>query len=75
MWFVKNVLPHVDIDFKIIGKDMDQLKKSQPCLVDIPVFSNVPNLAPFFEEADFVVFPIFSVFFNNRSRLNYPDDN
>lgn len=60
LWFVKNVLPHVDIDFKIIGKDMDQLKKSQPCLVDIPVFSNVPDLAPFFEEADFMVFPIFS---------------
>lgn len=60
LWFVKNVLPHVDIDFKIIGKDMDLLKKSQPCLVDIPVFSNVPDLAPFFEEADFMVFPIFS---------------
>ena len=69
------MLPHVDIDFKIIGKDMDQLKKSQPCLVDIPVFSNVPDLAPFFEEADFMVFPIFSGFFNNRSRLNYSDDN
>ena len=54
---------------------MDQLKKSQPCLVDIPVFSNVPDLAPFFEEADFMVFPIFSGFFNNRSRLNYSDDN
>ena len=26
LWFVKNVLPHVDIDFKIIGKDMDLLK-------------------------------------------------
>lgn len=35
-------------------------EKSQPCLVDIPVFSNVPDLAPFFEEADFMVFPIFS---------------
>ncbi len=60
LWFVKNVLPHVNIDFRIIGKDMDLLKASQPILNDIPVFSNVPNLAPFFEEADFMVFPIFS---------------
>ena len=45
---------------------------------DKPIFPpawKTLELAPFFEEADFMVFPIFSVFFNNRSRLNYPDDN
>ena len=60
LWFVKNVLPHVNIDFKIIGKDMDLLKASQPILKDIPVFSSVPDLTPYFEESDFMVFPIFS---------------
>ena len=60
LWFVKKVLPYVKIDFKIIGKDMNLLKESQPILNDIPVFSNVPDLAPFFEEADFMVYPIFS---------------
>ena len=45
---------------------------------DKPIFPpawKTLELAPFFEEADFMVFPIFSGFFNNRSRLNYPDDN
>ncbi len=60
LWFVKNVLPHVDIDFKIVGKDMDLLKASNPILDSIPVYANVPNLAPYFEDADFMVFPIFS---------------
>lgn len=39
---------------------MNLLKDSQPILKGIPVFSNVPDLAPFFEEADFMVYPIFS---------------
>lgn len=60
LWFVKNVLPHVNIDFHIIGKDMDLLKSSQQCLSEIPVHANVPDLAPYFIEADFMIFPIFS---------------
>ena len=60
LWFVKNVLPHVDIDFKVIGKDMDLLKNSETCLKDITVLSNVPDLSQYFEEADFMIFPIFS---------------
>lgn len=60
LWFVTNVLPHVDIEFQIIGKDMDILKKENPCLADIPVYSNVPDLAPYFIEADLMVYPIFS---------------
>lgn len=59
LWFVRHVLPHVDIDFQIIGKDMDLLKKSNDCLSGITVHSNVPDLAPYFIEADFMIFPIF----------------
>lgn len=60
LWFVSNVLPYVDIDFKIIGKDMDLLKHSHKCLASVDVYANVPDLSPFFEEADFMVYPIFS---------------
>lgn len=60
LWFVNNVLPHVDIDFQIIGKDMDLLKDSHQCLADIQVHTNVPDLAPYYIEADFMIFPIFS---------------
>lgn len=60
LWFVKNILPHVDIDFQIVGKDMDILQRKNACLKDIPVYANVPDLAPFFIEADFMIYPIFS---------------
>ncbi len=59
LWFVKNVLPHVDIDFTVVGQNMDKLKAANECLKDIKVYSSVPDLTPYFEEADFMVFPIF----------------
>lgn len=59
LWFVRNVLPHVDIDFKVVGRDMDTLKQKNECLKDVEVHSTVPDLAPYFEDADFMVFPIF----------------
>jgi len=60
LWFVENVLPFVNVDFRIIGKNMDMLKNNNECLADIPVYSNVPDLAPYFLEADFMIYPIFS---------------
>lgn len=59
LWFVRNVLPHVDIDFTVVGQNMDKLKEANECLKDINVYSNVPDLTPYFDEADFMVFPIF----------------
>lgn len=59
LWFVENVLPHVDVDFTVVGQNMDKLKEAHKCLKDIEVCSNVPDLAPYFAEADFMVFPIF----------------
>ena len=60
LWFVKNVLPHVDAEFRVVGRDMDKLQASNPCLRGIEVFSNVPSLAEHFLWADFMVLPIFS---------------
>jgi hypothetical protein len=66
-WFVKNVLPDVDINLKIVGKEMSKLSKEiNTICTDLPthktvsIYSDVPDLAPFFEEADIVVLPIFS---------------
>lgn len=59
LWFVREVLPHVDIDFTIVGQDMNQLRQANPCLRDIPVYSNVPDLTPYWEDSDFMIFPIF----------------
>ena len=61
LWFVKNVLPHVDVDYKIVGKGMAQLKReNQDLLKDIEVVSDAPSLAPYFEESDIMILPIFA---------------
>lgn len=60
LWFVKNVLPFVDIDFMVVGKGMAKLKSEYKCMKDIEVKSDVPDLGCYFYEADFMVLPIFS---------------
>lgn len=59
VWFVKNVLPHVNVKMKVVGKGMTRLKAEEPLLKDIEVISDVPDLLPYFEEADIMVLPIF----------------
>lgn len=60
LWFVRNVLPYVNIRFKVIGKNMHKLKEAYECMKGIEVVSDAPDLRPYFDEADFMVLPIFS---------------
>lgn len=61
LWFVKNVLPKVEVEYKIVGKGMGQLKKDEPELLkDIEVVPDAPSLAPYLEEADVMILPIFA---------------
>jgi len=60
LFFVQQVLPHVDIDFKVVGRDMDKLKQENACMKDVDVVSNVPDLRPYIEEADFMILPVFA---------------
>ena len=63
LWFIENVLPHVDIKLQIVGKGMNKIVGAiHSSLLQqnkIQVFSDVENIAPFIEQADFVVSPIF----------------
>jgi len=59
LWFVQNVLPHVDIRMKVVGKGMARLKEEAPSLKDIEVISDAPDLLPYFEEADIMILPVF----------------
>lgn len=59
VWFVNNVLPHVNIRMKVVGKGMAKLKAEESALKDIEVISDAPDLLPYFEEADIMVLPIF----------------
>lgn len=58
LWFVNNVLPHVDIDLSIVGQGMTQIKESVP--ESFSITADVESLAPYIEEADFIIMPIFS---------------
>ena len=58
-WFVRQVLPHVDIRMQIAGKGMDRLKEAEWMRPGIEVLSNVPDLEPLFQAADLMVLPIF----------------
>lgn len=59
LWFVKNVLPHVNIRLIIVGKGMAKLKVEEPMLKDIEVVSDAPDLLPYFEKSDIMILPIF----------------
>lgn len=58
-WFVRNVLPHVNIRMQIAGKGMERVKEAGWMRNDIEVQSDVPDLEPLFEAADLMVLPIF----------------
>ncbi len=60
LWFVENVLPHVDIRMQVVGKGMARLKEEAPQLKDIEVISDAPDLRPYLQEADLMILPIFS---------------
>ena len=58
-WFIDNVLDVVNIKLLIVGRRMEQL----PLLIhrhpQITILSDVPDLSEIYQEADFVVSPIF----------------
>lgn len=58
-WFVRNVLPKVDIRMQIVGKGMERVKEADWMRPDIEVLSNVPDLEPLFVNSDIMVLPIF----------------
>lgn len=58
-WFVRNVLPRVNIRMQIVGKGMEKLREADWMRDDIEILSNVPDLAPLFHAADLMILPIF----------------
>jgi hypothetical protein len=59
VWFIKEVLPHVSIRLQIVGKGMKAILPQIKGIGNIEVFSDVPDLKPYIENADFMLFPIF----------------
>lgn len=59
LWFIHHVLPHVDIRLQIVGKGMHAILPKVKAYPNIEVISDVPDLKPYIEQADFMLLPIF----------------
>lgn len=59
LWFIREVLPHVNIQLQIVGKGMDAIRKLIPPTENIEIVSDAPSLHSYIEAADFIVLPIF----------------
>ena len=59
LWFIKEILPHVNIRLQIVGKGMEKIKSQLPNDSRIELYGSVPVLKEFIENADIVIAPIF----------------
>jgi glycosyltransferase involved in cell wall biosynthesis len=56
-WFIKNVMPFVDIELLIIGKGMSEVFLNKDRII---VMDYVEDLSNYYMNADFIIGPIFS---------------
>lgn len=59
-WFCLYVLPHIDIHLTIVGSGMEKLASEVNQSEKLTIQGKVPDLKPYYEEADFVILPILS---------------
>lgn len=58
-WFLRNVLPKVEMLLIIVGFGMDKLNIPSDVQNKVKVYSNVPSLDKYYYQANFVISPIF----------------
>lgn len=58
-WFVKNVLPHVNIKLIVIGSGMDLLSSKYNGIENLEIQGYVEDLKDTYAKADFMIMPIF----------------
>jgi len=59
-WFCREVLPQANIHLTIVGSGMQAFAADIPSTEHIDIYSDVPDLTPYFEQADFMLLPITS---------------
>jgi hypothetical protein len=57
-WYIENILPYIDSKLIIIGTGMEILCKKYNNYSKIQVYGFMDNLAPYYEEAEFVINPV-----------------
>lgn len=60
LWFIREVLPHVDIRMRVVGRGMSRLQQESAELKQVEVLSDVPDLQPVLLDADLVILPVFA---------------
>lgn len=60
IWFANKVMPKVNIKMTVVGKGMASLKSRLPQNPNIEVHGTVADLSPFYNNADYVILPIFT---------------
>lgn len=60
LWFVSQVLPHVNAELTVVGLGMEKLKERLEATPGVHVVGAATDLVPYWLEADVVVSPIFS---------------
>jgi len=58
-WFVENVVPFIDVKLCIVGKGMEDLRKSLERVGKVEVIGEVDSLSEWYLNCHFVVAPIF----------------
>lgn len=60
LFFVRQVMPHVDVEFTVVGRGMSRLQQENECMKNVNVVSDAPDLRPYIEAADFMILPVFA---------------
>ena len=55
--FIREVLPHVDMQLVVVGRGMNRLKNNNPKVI---IYDGVDSIDSFYADADFVIAPIIS---------------
>lgn len=59
-WFIKNVMPYINVNLQILGKNMESKKKElENGIKRINVIGSVASISDYYYDADIVVMPIF----------------
>lgn len=58
-WFIKSVMPYIDCELRVVGKNMEKLRDKLPQMENVKIIGTVDDLEPYYIEADAMVMPIF----------------
>ena len=58
-WFSENVCPYINVPILVVGKGFERLKEEFQNTPNLSIIGEVPDLAPYYNYATFIVSPIF----------------